>query len=129
MAKVKKAPASAEAIKEARLLRALLRDQAFLGLVRVSGLPDPVMEHAFAAPERKFRFDYCWREQMVALEVEGGAYTGGRHTRGPGFVKDLAKYSLAAAMGWRVLRVTPMQLATDYTIDLLKRAFAYRETP
>jgi hypothetical protein len=41
------------------------------------------------------------------VEVDGGAYIGGRHTSGPGFEADCEKLSSAAALGWRVLRVTP----------------------
>ena len=68
---------------------------------------------------------YAWIEQRVALEVEGGVWTRGRHTRGSGYVKDLEKYSEAAAQGWRLVRVTPDQLCTLETIELLKRALAY----
>ncbi len=88
-------------------------------------------EHGLSAvPEyqfhrtRKWRFDFVFADKAadVALEVEGGAWTNGRHTRGSGFVKDMEKYNEAAAMGWRVLRVTPDQLCMQETIDLVKRA-------
>jgi len=86
-------------------------------------IPEPVAEHRFH-PSRKWRFDYAWPDAKVALEVEGGAWTRGRHTRGAGFVKDLEKYSEATASGWRVLRVTPDQLLTPDTFDLIRRTLA-----
>ena len=41
---------------------------------------------------------------MIAVEIEGGVWIGGRHTRGKGFLRDIEKYNEAAAMGWRVFR-------------------------
>jgi hypothetical protein len=48
----------------------------------------------------------------VALEIEGGLYIGGRHSRGAGAERDMEKYALALIAGWRVLRVSPNQLRT-----------------
>lgn len=57
-------------------------------------------------PTRKWRFDFAWPEQMVAVEVEGGIWSGGRHTRGQGFEDDCIKYGEATAAGWQVYRAT-----------------------
>ena len=97
----------------------------FMALCKGAGLPVPVTEHRFH-PERKWRFDLAWVPQKVALEVEGGAWTGGRHTRGAGFIKDMEKYNEANALGWSVLRCTPDQLCRMMTIDMVKRAMAAR---
>ena len=59
---------------------------------------------------RKWRFDYANFDLKVAVEVEGGAYTNGRHTRGEGFINDMEKYNMAIELGWVVLRYTPTQL-------------------
>src|SRR5688572_10984501 len=85
-----------------------------------AGLPEPTPEHRFSPP-RKWRFDFAWPDHRVALEVEGGAFTRGRHTRGAGFVKDMEKYNTATLAGWRVLRVTPSDLLTSGP-DLVARA-------
>lgn len=55
-------------------------------------------------PTRKFRFDWAWPELKLAMEIEGGIFSGGRHTRGAGFLKDLEKYNFAIEYGWSVLR-------------------------
>jgi hypothetical protein len=86
------------------------------------GLPPGfVTEYRFDS-FRRWRFDYAWVEQMVALEIEGGAFAMGRHTRGVGYVKDMEKYSEAAVRGWLVLRVTPQQFDSGYAAALVARA-------
>lgn len=92
----------------------------FFGLLRSFRLPEPVSEHRFC--ERGWRFDWAWPDHKVALEVEGGVWTGGRHTRGKGFIADMAKYNRATVLGWKVLRVTPQQLETNETLKMLKEA-------
>ena len=93
----------------------------FTAVVKRLGAPAPVREYQFT-PERKFRFDYAWPEQRVAVEVDGGVWHGGRHTRGAGIVRDLTKMNLATLKGWRVLRFTPDQLLNEagQVIELLK---------
>lgn len=89
-------------------------------LVR-EGIPAASTEYRFHAT-RKWRFDYAWPRYRVALEVEGGVWTGGRHSSGAGFVRDIEKYNHAAAMGWLVLRCQPRTLATGDTLAYLKAA-------
>lgn len=104
-------------------------NKAFL-VFKACGLPVPVCEHRFAPP-RRWRFDYAWPELLVALEVEGGIWTGGRHTRGAGFLNDINKYNRAALLGWTVVRCTPKTLLAQETIammdELLALAYARKE--
>ena len=69
--------------------------------------------------DRKWRFDYAILQHKVAIEVEGGAYTNGRHTRGAGFIKDMEKYNNATSNGWKLLRVTPETLMNLSTFELI----------
>ena len=57
--------------------------------------------------KRKFRFDfYCESNGLkVAIELEGGVWSRGRHTRPSGFLKDMEKYNLAASKGILVFRI------------------------
>ncbi len=80
-----------------------------------------VKEHKFH-PKRKWRFDYAIPEYKIALEVEGGVWTGGRHIRAQGFLGDMEKYNTATLMGWRVFRTTPDDLYKMATINLLRQA-------
>lgn len=72
---------------------------------RVFGLPEPVAEYRFA-PDRRFRFDWCWPERKIAVEEDGGIWIrgGGRHNHPTGYLRDMEKLNLAVEMGWRVLR-------------------------
>ena len=60
--------------------------------------------------KRRWRFDFADPLNLVAIEVEGGVWTGGRHTRAKGFLGDVEKYNRAAFLGWRVFRCTPQTL-------------------
>ena len=101
------------------------QDLIFRALCKEEGVPDPVAEHRFH-PERRWRFDYAWPEAQVALEVEGGVWTRGRHVRGAGFTRDMEKYNAAALMGWIVLRTTPERLCSPETVGMVKRALDLR---
>lgn len=85
------------------------------------GLPRAVAEHRFY-PARKWRFDYAWVAARIAIEVQGGIWTGGRHTRGAALVKEWEKLNTAAARGWRVLYCAPGgELSHDF-VALLEAA-------
>ena len=73
---------------------------------------DPEREYQFAAP-RRWRFDFAWPNQQVAIEMEGGTWTGGRHNTGAGMKNDMEKYNAAVATGWLVLRFTAAHLKQD----------------
>ncbi|WP_114752330.1 hypothetical protein [Pleomorphovibrio marinus] len=70
-------------------------------------------------PNRRWRFDFALPHYKIAIEVEGGVWTQGRHTRGSGFVKDIEKYNRAAALGWRLVRVVPSDLLKDEFLELV----------
>jgi very-short-patch-repair endonuclease len=53
---------------------------------------------------RRWKFDVAWPGYKVAVELEGGIWTRGRHTRGKGYRRDMEKYNAAAKTGWAVLR-------------------------
>lgn len=81
--------------------------------VLAEDLPAPVQEYRFARPARQFRFDFCWVNSRVAVEIEGGVYSGGRHVRPKGYTSDVEKYNMATMLGWRVLRYTGAMLDAD----------------
>lgn len=71
---------------------------------------------------RQWRFDYALPKYKIAIEVEGGVWTQGRHVRPVGFLGDMNKYNMATLMGWRLFRTTPKKLLTNDTLKLLKNA-------
>lgn len=100
-------------------------EKVFRALLKQERIHPPVSEFVFALP-RKWRFDYAWPDSHVALEVEGGIWTGGRHTRGAGFLKDIEKYNRAAELGWLVLRTSPANLYSDGMIQSIKAVLLMR---
>ena len=85
--------------------------------IRAMKLPEPEIEYRFHV-ERRYRFDFCWPDRMLAAECEGGTFTNGRHSRGKGFHEDCIKYNLAAELGYIVLR---------YDAQLIKKGLAVQQ--
>ncbi len=104
----KSTPAARKAKPQRKTPSAVLLDyaQTLLIQLQLSGLPDPQREFLFH-PRRKWRFDLAWPDLLIAVEIEGGIWTGGRHVRGEGYEADCEKYNEAQLAGWMVLRFTP----------------------
>jgi hypothetical protein len=62
-------------------------------------------------PHRKWKFDWAIPSLKIAVEYEGIFSAKSRHTTMHGYNADTDKYNAAAAMGWRVIRLT----AKNYT--------------
>jgi very-short-patch-repair endonuclease len=93
--------------------------QFFLNVCDSMKVERPVQEFKFHQT-RKWRFDFAWPDKKIALEVEGGVFTNGRHTRASGFLKDMEKYNNAALLGWRIIRTTPQKIYAFETIKMIK---------
>ena len=108
------------AVRKARTPRkhTLGGPSVFKAVLKAKALPIPEQEYRFH-PVRRFRFDYAWPASLVALEIEGGVWTGGRHVHPSGYLRDMVKYNLAASMGWRVLRCMPANLCSNETLGYI----------
>jgi very-short-patch-repair endonuclease len=89
-------------------------EEAFALHCRAVGLT-PLREFTFCAG-RRWRFDFAWADSKLAVEIEGGTWSGGRHTSGAGYAKDLEKYNRAVLLGWRVLRFTTAMVLSGEAI-------------
>lgn len=87
-----------------------------------AGLPSPDSEVSFF-DERKWRFDFAWCDIMLAVEVEGGTWSGGRHIKPKGFENDCEKYNQAAILGWLVIRVTTTMINNGSAIKSVIAAY------
>lgn len=61
-----------------------------------------VREYRFH-PKRRWRFDYAIPSHKIAIEIEGGVWTYGRHNRARGYLADMEKYNEATRLGWQLL--------------------------
>ena len=88
--------------------------------MRATGLR-PESEFRFHKP-RRWRFDFAFPDQKVAIECEGGTFSGGRHVRGSGFQADCEKYNTAAIDGWLVLRFTGRMIKSGKALMQIEQA-------
>ena len=79
-------------------------EETFAWWIGTTDIPPPEREYVFAPP-RKWRFDFAWPAERLAVEIEGLTRQGGRHQRMAGFERDAEKYEAALLAGWRVYRV------------------------
>jgi len=105
-------------------MRAESAPEALLALqLRAAGVVGWEREFRFAPP-RRWRLDFAWPALRVAVEIEGGIWVRGRHTRPTGFLRDAEKYNEAALAGWTLLRVVPGQIRSGEALQMIERAVA-----
>jgi len=71
-------------------------------------------------PTRKWRADFHIKNTKLLIEVEGGIWSGGRHTRGKGYIGDMEKYNAATMMGYQVLRFSTEQVTSRFAIKQIE---------
>lgn len=89
--------------------------------IEIAGLPTPERQFRFCET-RRWRADFAYPSASLLIEVDGGAYVAGRHTRGAGFEADCEKASTAAALGYRVIRVTGRMVKSGMAVELIRQA-------
>jgi hypothetical protein len=77
---------------------------------------DCILEYKFH-DTRKWRIDIFIPDLKVAIELEGGVYTYGRHTRPKGFLADIEKYNKISILGLKLLRYAHVEHTYN---DILK---------
>ena len=95
---------------------------------RSAGIPMPIEQRRFALSiERQWRFDFCWPECMVAVEIDGGVWRrgGGAHSHPLDILRNMTKRNDAALLGWRVLSFTTDEVtkslhAIEFTVRVLR---------
>jgi hypothetical protein len=78
-----------------------------------NGAPKGIREYKFD-PTRQWRIDLAWPNKLVGVEVQGGIWISGAHTRGSGILLDSEKSLAASSQGWRLIPVVP-EFITDNT--------------
>lgn len=72
-------------------------------------------------PKRKWRADFHLVGKKILVEVEGAIWSGGRHTRGKGYIGDMEKYNAATMMGFQVLRFSTDQVKSGLAIQQIEK--------
>lgn len=71
-------------------------------------------------PDRKWKADFHLIGKMVLVEVEGGIWSNGRHTRGKGYLGDMEKYNAAQNLGYKVLRFSTEQVMSGMAVGQIE---------
>ena len=95
--------------------------EIFEQILRKSIRIEPIKEYKFHN-KRKWRIDYAWPEQKLAIEVEGGIWINGGHNRGKIYKDNVEKYNELVLHGYDLLRFVPDNLLT-YGIDTIIQWF------
>ena len=101
-------------------------EELFLIQVAEAELETPQSEHKFL-DKRRFRFDFAWPDRLLAVEIEGGVWVGGRHNRGKGYENDCDKLNLSQLEGWLLLYVTTTHIARGDAAELIRKALKVRK--
>ena len=99
----------------------------FLKLLQKKFKDVEVVKEFHFHPKRKWSFDYAMPALMVAVEVDGGVWVGGRHINPKGYINDMEKLNNAASMGWLVLRITTDDRFAIKTYELIKNTLELRK--
>lgn len=86
-------------------------------------LPPHVRQYRFALP-RQYRFDVAWPDLMIAIELDGGTWSGGSHVRGQGYEDGCEKANAAVLRGWRLLRFTTAMVGDNRALATVEELLA-----
>lgn len=92
-------------------------EDAYLLQVINAGLPCPEREF-LAIPDRKFRFDFFFRDVNLLVEIQGGLFMRrGGHTSGVGVSRDCEKANLAELHGFHQFSFTGTDVKDGTAIE------------
>ena len=67
-------------------------------------------------PVRRWRLDFLVEGTKIAVEVQGGIWSGGRHTTGA-VEKEYEKENTALLMGYKILKVTAKHIRSGQALE------------
>jgi len=90
--------------------------------IKGAGIAEGMVRELRAIEGRRFRVDFCWPDHSLAVEVQGGIWTRGRHSRPMGIVKDYEKFNLLTLGGWRILLLTSLDVQSGRGLEMIQDA-------
>ena len=81
---------------------------------------------------RKWRSDFYVHDgrfgvNALLVEIDGGGWVQGHHSRGKGIEDDAEKQSAAAILGYRVIRLTPKQVEDGRGLAWIRQALGLEQ--
>lgn len=78
--------------------------------------------------DRRFKIDFVIKDQrsynlVLAIEIMGGTWVGGRHVTGVGYERDCEKLNLMTLEGYHVMYFTSKMVEDGRAIEFVKRYF------
>ena len=88
------------------------------------GLPHE-REHHFH-DTRKWRFDIAFPAVKLAIEIDGGLFVDGGHSRGRARINDMERDIAANLLGWLVVRMPPEWIRPGTALANIERLVKVR---
>lgn len=99
-----------------------------VGAMATGGTGPGLRKRLVDAGLKDWRIDFAFIADKLAVEVEGGTWSGGRHVTGSGFEADTEKYNKLTLMGWRVLRFTGTAIRSGVALQCIEAALKTKWT-
>ena len=69
---------------------------------------------------RKWRWDWILPDYMIAIELQGGGFVRGRHSRGAGMQEDMDKFNEGVRAGWKLLLFSTLDIDSGKAREFLR---------
>ena len=115
-------PAAATLKRESAKARREALECSLAFQLKAAGLARGMVRQHKPFEDVGYAYDFAWpdRTPVVLVEVQGGIYTGGAHTRSRGVLRDMDKVNRAALRGWLVLQVSAEDIKRGKALQLIQ---------
>ena len=72
-------------------------------------------------PNRKFRYDFYFPEHRLCVEVQGGVWSNGAHSRPTGIKRDYEKSNLCTQYGFKLLQFDVKAVKSGEALDVTEQ--------
>lgn len=109
----------------AKVKRESLEDKFYSAWLAHAPKEFPTPERQFKFhPERRFRYDFAWPQIKLCVDIQGGSFVNGGHSRGLGQQNDHSKHNEAQRLGFQVLQFGTVEMkkpadVVDYVVHFI----------
>ena len=91
------------------------------------GLPEPLLQFKFL-DDRRYKADFAWPAIQLLVEVDGGTFSKGRHSRPTGRSNDCVRDIEALLAGFTTVRLTTDLVESGQGADLVQQVIDYLQS-